>query len=234
MWKKGFDPQLIKYNEPGIFKMLFLYNIALTEVDEKDSFFPFYRFYDTKNWNIEHILAKNDDGLETFEEFNSFHKDITSLLDASVKEEIIDENKSILSNLLNELSQLIDASKKAECKRKIKEVNEKIAEFFSIDDFNNLCLLDQSTNIKVGKKPFRRKRNIVLNLDPEIKIKKEAYIPIGTKYVFSKKSTPSEFYQINYWSLKDRRYYDDIMKIISFLPEKRQTVLFSATMPPKI
>lgn len=213
-WKKGFDPQLIKYNESGIFKMLFLYNIALTEIDEIDSFFPFYRFYDTNNWNIEHILAKNDDGLDTFEEFKSFHIDIKSLLGASTTiEEISEENKSIITNLLNELSQLIDTSKKAECKRKIKEVNDKIAEFFSIDDFNNLCLLDQSTNIKVGKKPFRKKRNIVLNLDPEIKIKKDAYIPIGTKYVFSKKSTPSEFYQINYWSLKDRKYYDDIIKI---------------------
>jgi superfamily II DNA/RNA helicase len=32
----------------------------------------------------------------------------------------------------------------------------------------------------------------------------------------------------------DMGFYDDIMKIISSLPEKRQTLLFSATMPPKI
>jgi ATP-dependent RNA helicase RhlE len=32
----------------------------------------------------------------------------------------------------------------------------------------------------------------------------------------------------------DMGFYDDIQKIISFLPEKRQTLLFSATMPPKI
>ncbi|WP_342329753.1 DEAD/DEAH box helicase [Pedobacter sp. FW305-3-2-15-E-R2A2] len=32
----------------------------------------------------------------------------------------------------------------------------------------------------------------------------------------------------------DMGFYDDIMRIVSFLPEKRQTVLFSATMPPKI
>jgi ATP-dependent RNA helicase RhlE len=32
----------------------------------------------------------------------------------------------------------------------------------------------------------------------------------------------------------DMGFYDDIMKIISYLPAKRQTVLFSATMPPKI
>ena len=32
----------------------------------------------------------------------------------------------------------------------------------------------------------------------------------------------------------DMGFYDDIVKIISFLPKKRQTLLFSATMPPKI
>jgi ATP-dependent RNA helicase RhlE len=32
----------------------------------------------------------------------------------------------------------------------------------------------------------------------------------------------------------DMGFYEDITKIISFLPKKRQTLLFSATMPPKI
>lgn len=32
----------------------------------------------------------------------------------------------------------------------------------------------------------------------------------------------------------DMGFYDDIMKIVKYLPEKRQNLLFSATMPPKI
>ncbi len=32
----------------------------------------------------------------------------------------------------------------------------------------------------------------------------------------------------------DMGFFDDIMKIISYIPEKRQTMLFSATMPPRI
>ncbi|MBN1339463.1 MAG: ATP-dependent helicase, partial [Bacteroidales bacterium] len=32
----------------------------------------------------------------------------------------------------------------------------------------------------------------------------------------------------------DMGFYDDIMKIIAYLPEKRQNLLFAATMPPKI
>lgn len=34
--------------------------------------------------------------------------------------------------------------------------------------------------------------------------------------------------------MMDMGFLDDIMRIISYLPKKRQTVLFSATMPPKI
>jgi len=32
----------------------------------------------------------------------------------------------------------------------------------------------------------------------------------------------------------DMGFYDDIMRIVGYLPKKRQTLLFSATMPPKI
>ncbi len=32
----------------------------------------------------------------------------------------------------------------------------------------------------------------------------------------------------------DMGFYDDILRIISYLPTQRQTLLFSATMPPKI
>lgn len=32
----------------------------------------------------------------------------------------------------------------------------------------------------------------------------------------------------------DMGFYDDIMQIVSFLPSRRQTLMFSATMPPKI
>lgn len=213
-WQKDFDPEKIKHRDAGVFKMLLLYNIALTEIGETDNFFPFYLFYETKNWNIEHILAKNDDGLNTVEEFSDFFSAIEDLVKNMNDEDINSDNKIILQNLLNELDHFIEENRKIDCKNKIKEINEKIVEFFSIDDFNNLCLLDQSTNVKVGKKPFRKKRNIILNMDEEIKINKDTFIPIGTKYVFSKQSTPSKFHQINYWSTKDREYYLKMIKVM--------------------
>lgn len=214
--KEKYNLEKIEYGDSEVFKMLFLYNIALTEIDETETFFPFYRFYDTKNWNIEHILAKNDDGLDSFKEFENYHHDIKSLLEFSKIEEISLENNPIINGLLDDLSELIEQKNKAGSKKKINEINDKIAEFFSIDDFNNLCLLDQSTNIKVGKKPFRQKRDIILNLDNEIKIKPNTYIPIGTRDVFSKKTTASASYQIDYWNLADREAYRQTIQRIIF------------------
>lgn len=217
--KEKYELEKIKYGDSAVFKMLFLYNIALTETEDLETFFPFYRFYETKSWNIEHILAKNDDGLDSFEEFNNFYSDIQNLMIVSSVEEINQENKDIILELLEELNLLIKENKKGDCKKKIKEINDKIVEFFNVDDFNNLCLLDQSTNIKVGKKPFRRKRDIILELDEEIKIDSDAYIPIGTKNVFLKKSTNSSAFQIDYWSIRDRELYLKMVKstITNFL-----------------
>jgi|26BtaG_2_1085354.scaffolds.fasta_scaffold00259_2 uncharacterized protein with ParB-like and HNH nuclease domain len=210
--KEKYGLEKIKYGDNAVFKMLFLYNIALTETEDLETFFPFYRFYETKSWNIEHILAKNDDGLDSFEEFNNFYLDIQNLMNVSTDEDINQENKIIILELLEELKLQITENKKGDCKKKIKEINVKIVEFFNVDDFNNLCLLDQSTNIKVGKKPFRRKRDIILELDEEIKIDADAYIPIGTKNVFLKKSTNSSAFQIDYWSIRDRDLYLKMVK----------------------
>jgi len=209
VWKKKYNPETITYsNSSEVFKVLFLFNIALTQVQEKDVFFPFHRFYNVSNWNIEHILAKNDDGLDSFDEFKSYLIEIKDLIKTSKEgNDLSNENEDNLNSLCSDLDTFIKKSKKSDCKKKIGDISEKLTEIFDIDDFNNLCLLDQSTNIKVGKKPFRDKRNITLELDDNIKLDGKAYIPIGSQYVFSKKATPSQYYQPNYWSFKDRDYY---------------------------
>lgn len=206
-WKDPFNPNNIKYGDKNVFKLLLLYNIALTEVDEVDSFFPFHRFYNEADWSIEHILAQKDDGLDEFIDFENFCKETLELIDSLQKEEISDENKMLINQLCEKLADYIESGNKSESKKTIKEINEKLKEFLSIDDFNNLCLLDQSTNSKIGKNAFKRKRDIILKMDKYIELKSDAYIPIGTQYVFSKNSTPSENCQVNYWSQQDKKSY---------------------------
>jgi uncharacterized protein with ParB-like and HNH nuclease domain len=216
-WKDKYDPDKITYNNSNeVTKVLFLFNIALTQITEKDSFFPFHRFYNVKSWNIEHILAKNDDGLKEMEEFKSFSKIAKELIKNAENEtenqNISQENLNAIGELIQELNNFIRVEKLPQCKQKVKEINDKLFEIFQIDDFNNLCLLDQSTNIKVGKRPFKEKRDITLKLHEKIKLESIAYLPIGTRLVFSKQATPSKDYQSNYWSFKDRTHYLDKVK----------------------
>ncbi|CAG2534039.1 Protein of unknown function DUF262 [Maribacter dokdonensis] len=207
-WKDKFDPTLLNYGKKEVFNVLFLFNIALTQISEKDVFFPFNRFYNVNNWNIEHILAKNDDGLDSFEEFQTYFTEVKDLIkDAIEYDELAVDALKPLDELCEKLQTTIIDSNKKDCKSIIKELNERLSELFTINDFNNLCLLDQKTNIQVGKKPFGEKRNITLQLDEKNILDAEAYIPIGTQLVFSKKATPSQDFQPNYWSFKDRTSY---------------------------
>ncbi|MBZ0197348.1 MAG: DUF262 domain-containing protein [Ignavibacteriaceae bacterium] len=210
--KDKYKFEKMKYGDNAVFKKLFLYNIALTETEDLETYFPFYRFYETKRWNIEHILAQNDNGLESFEEFENFKNDIENLIDVSANKDLSEKNQEIIKPLLADLNKLIDNKRKTDCKKKVKEIIEKIEEFFNVDDFNNLCLLDQTTNIKVGNKPFRKKRDIILGLDKDIKIDPNTYVPIGTKYVFLKKSTNSDAFQIDYWSIRDKEAYLELVE----------------------
>jgi len=211
-WKDNYDPEQITFNNRDkTMKVLFLFNIALTQVMEKDNFFPFDRFYNVENWNIEHILAKNDDGLNEAKEFKNFSKITKELIDNAQSEtenrNISQENLNAIDELILKLDNSLQERKLSKCNQYVKEISERLVEVFQIDDFNNLCLLDQSTNIKIGKKPFKEKRDITLKLHDKIDLESNAYLPLGTRLVFSKQATPSKDYQPDYWSFKDRAYY---------------------------
>lgn len=210
-WKDKYNPDLIAYgNNSEVTKVLFLFNIALTQIVEKDTFFPFNRFYNVNSWNIEHILAKNDDGLKDWIEFSNYSKEVRALVQNAKNDTsqvaLTQDNLDEILSLCDGLDDFIINKKLSQCKKMVNEINEKLAELFQINDFNNLCLLDQSTNIKVGKRPFSLKRDIILQHN-DIKLNKNAYIPIGSHLVFSKQATPSENYQPNYWSFDDRKFY---------------------------
>ena len=85
-----------------------------------------------------------------------------------------------------------------------------LEDFLGLHEIDNLCLLDGVTNTKVGNSLFKRKRDIILNLDEENKLGDDAYVPIGTHHVFQKKYSQSKIInQMVYWSGKDRQAYKD-------------------------
>ena len=125
MWKDKYNPDIIEYgNSNEVTKVLFLFNIALTQIAEKDSFFPFHRFYNVKSWNIEHILAKNDDGLKEMSEFENYLSVVEKLMqnakDDSSQNVLTEESFQIIIALCEELDECIKNNKISQCRKKVK------------------------------------------------------------------------------------------------------------------
>ena len=80
--------------------------------------------------------------------------------------------------------------------------------------------MDNVSNIKIGNKLFKRKRDILLKIDEETDLGGDAYIPLSTRLVFQKSFSKSEnIKQMIYWSENDREDYRNAVseKIQEFL-----------------
>lgn len=209
-FKDKYNPDGLKYGKREVFRILFLYNIALAQIKDKYYRFPFDLFKKVKLWNIEHIYAKNSKGFENLDDLEKWYKELS---------EIFEENKEILANneeLKNNWDD-IDIKNLEKSNNLVKKIELQLQELLDKDALSNLCLLDNITNIQVSNKVFREKRDKILEINEFLDEK--AYIPQGTKEVFQKSITPSQDLVLNYWNTKDRdAYIEDIKsKITDFL-----------------
>jgi uncharacterized protein with ParB-like and HNH nuclease domain len=205
---------------------LLLYNIELSRTSNAHYRFPFDKLKG-QPWTLEHIHAQNADDLDLVVEIRSWVNDIEQLMDD------IDHpmNKYETSTVKNSDKQFNKSHKddfdkiKASLEMHEKENSEKIdhdltvlvknfsgyvVEFFDLHSIHNMALLDGSTNSSFGKKPFKEKRNALVEIDKKSwdysgNVPK-AFIPIGTKNVFLK-YTSSDVKQMNLWGWKDRSEY---------------------------
>ncbi|MFZ4263829.1 DUF262 domain-containing protein [Sphingobacterium sp. HJSM2_6] len=208
-FKPKYDINEIKYGKTGVLPILLLYNIAVAHLQDKKYLFPFDLFNSTRAWNIEHIYAKNSMGFETIEDLMDWKSEI---------EELFNENDSLKQN--DELMNLFDKIKVDDLESanaKVKEIEKLLGDIIDKDHLSNLCLLDDKTNIQVGKKVFRRKREQILEINTLLD--ENAYVPLATKQVFQKALTLSSELTMNYWNTRDREAYisDVLNKITTFL-----------------
>ena len=212
-FKENFNPEELKYGKSGVFSILLLYNIAVAQLTDKYYKFPFDLFKQVKSWNIEHIYAKNSKGFESLEDLENWHKELSIIIEDS--ENVLKTNQELQKLWLQ--IELQDLNKSNSL---VKKIESKLQELLDKDSLSNLCLLDNVTNIQVGNKVFRKKREMILELDK--KLDKEAYVPIASKIVFQKSLTPSENLVMNYWNTMDREaYIEDVKnKIKEFLAVK--------------
>jgi len=208
-FKNKYDINEVKYGKPGVFPILFLYNIAVAQINDKKYLFPFDLFNSTRAWNIEHIYAKNSMGFETKQDLQEWMNEIEELFTDNAQLTHIEELKTKFEQI--KVEDLESANVK------VKEIEALLGDLMDKDHLSNLCLLDDKTNIQVGKKVFRKKRNMILELDSHLD--PAAYVPIATKQIFQKALTPSDELTLNYWNTRDRdAYMSDILhKITTFL-----------------
>lgn len=207
--KEKYDINELKYGKSGVFEILLLYNIAVVHLQEAKYLFPFDLFNNVRAWNIEHIYAKNSMGFETPEDLKEWKTELNEI----IREKIDLNDNGELINLINKIKvDNIEFSNSL-----VKKIEPLLGDLLDKDHLSNLCLLDDGTNIRVGKKIFRQKREMILgiNYSPDNK----TYIPLATKQIFQKSITPSESVKMNYWNTMDRdAYLEDIqLKIKQFL-----------------
>lgn len=208
-FKNKYDINEVKYGKSGVFPILFLYNIAVAQINDKKYLFPFDLFNSTRAWNIEHIYAKNSMGFETKQDLQEWMSEI---------EELFTDNAQLTHiEVLKTKFEQIKVEDLESANVKVKEIEALLGDLMDKDHLSNLCLLDDKTNIQVGKKVFRKKRNMILELDSPLD--PAAYVPIATKQIFQKALTPSDELTLNYWNTRDRdAYMSDILhKITTFL-----------------
>lgn len=209
-FKEKYSPSNLKYGQGEVFTILFLYNIAVAQLTDKYYKFPFDLFRKVKSWNIEHIYAKNSKGFETHDDLKKWYEEIQQI----IKDKEID----VIANVeFQKLWNAIDLDNLEKSNDLVKKIELQLQEIFEKDSLSNLCLLDQVTNIQVGNKVFRDKREMILELN--YKLDEKAYVPIASKMVFQKSVTPSKKVQMNYWNSMDKEaYLENIqVKIKEFL-----------------
>lgn len=189
-----------------ITRLLQLFNVeSVRQNGAQTQWFPFDKFKMNNGamseWTLEHIHARNSQGLikqEDWREWLKLHVESLRSLKIDTAE-------------LNKLIEDINAqlSKATIDKRNYEDLVRRTCEFLSADNdvdylntISNLALLNRSDNAALSNSTFDVKRNEIIKLDKEGK-----YIPYCTKMVFLKYYTPSEDNQLHFWGQKDREAY---------------------------
>jgi len=203
--KTEYEIAKLDYKSPSETKsILHLLNIATYHISDFNYRFPFDKLK-TQIWSLEHIHAQNAEKFTEKQEFIDWLTDIRPI--------VIERKDKAKVEKLNELL--------LECKTKeLKQIKSELLSFYEVlkttldtDNITNLCLLDRSTNSVLGNNTFKRKRELILEIDGagelELEGKKhKVFIPISTKNVFLKYyAVDSESIQFSYWGKQDREDY---------------------------
>lgn len=224
-------------NKDKIKRILLLHN--LQAYSSSHIRFPFDKYNDGREYDIEHIHAKADDKADKksrIEWLKTNFLDLKEYESFFEKKDIKEDKKNtveIFNDFLNEVNKEQDEKKKAELFEKLLKCDDKkycllvdsddtFKELVNIcykegdkdevdDSLGNLCLLDRTTNRSYGNSLFITKRKIILN---KCKNKDINQLPLFlcTERIFLKYySDLDKDDNLNFWSEGNRQdYFNDI------------------------
>lgn len=213
-FKEKYKLDFLRYGDhnSNITNLLILFNISVTELQDPFDRFPFNRLKNVNTWTLEHILAQNVVDFEDLEDIKVYRNDLREMLFQMFENEKEDsvgkEKEDSVYIKLDDLDKYIEKQNLVTCNVLLKEITKELSDVFRLHEIENICLLDNVSNIKVGNSLFKRKRNIILGFDEGLELEEDAYIPLTTKLLFQKSFSKSEnITQMLYWSEKDREDY---------------------------
>ncbi len=203
-----YDLDVLMYEQSAkVHIVLLLFNVETYLRSDPNYRFPFDRL-NTKEWSLEHIHPQNPADFETCNELIVWAEDSLSLL----TDKKIPQSDGAVTKL-QELAGITDEGAiNPTIKKLAAQVADDVAELLDTHSLANLALLDQPTNSKLSNKPFRSKREILLEMDIEgsslnkSNTSRSIFIPVCTKNVFLKYYSKN-INQLHYWGHEDRKAY---------------------------
>lgn len=227
----NFDIEELSYDKNGDYKKiertLLLFNVESIRINAAISEFYPFKFHKSIDWSLEHIHARNSEGLDKNkkEQWLSWLDSHRNLLVEVSDEEKKDTNKkAIFVDFIKEIDSL--ERDKLTWERFI-NLSNRITKCFTetLDTAGdeehgiaNLALIGQAQNSALNNSVFEVKRRDIIRMDKEGK-----YIPICTRRVFLKyyNSKPSSEHYY-FWSREDRtNYLAEIKRVLglnNYLP----------------
>jgi uncharacterized protein with ParB-like and HNH nuclease domain len=155
--------------------------------------------------DIDHKIKELEDKSANDKETKAHH--VNELERLREKQSIFDESiKDKLNHLKSSCKGMDeDIELKGKQKQNLIELKEPLKEFMGIHKLSNMALLDGPTNSGLGKRPFPKKRDYIVDVNNKDS-KTAPYIPLATLNVFLKYYTQG-IKQYDYWGYQDRTDY---------------------------
>ncbi|MCA1056977.1 DUF262 domain-containing protein [Rossellomorea aquimaris] len=182
-------------NYEEIKQVLLLFNVlTMLNQQQSNSMFPFDKYHSNKSWSLEHIHARNTEGLRTKAQWSVWIIDAINFL------EIQKDYKDLVIRLKKvDIEKLTEIEFEQLSQTVFEQLRGELA--YESDGIENLVLLDQATNSRLSNHFYPVKYKRLIKYDQE-----GCFVPLATRNTFMKYySAQVDSFEV--WTQSDRQNY---------------------------